>query len=182
MFPFFCVPFFFISLLLRILCGFTVGCLDLIDFNYAVRCCTSMHLYTPVMYFCCCSLRCYAAVAAAAAVLLFVIVCRMTHFVAVVYSIPFQCFLSLPSNTIYFNVPLFSTVACTASIYLRLILYKHYNSGTLNYARAGPVQREKKTKMRITGEPVDTHPSNTPQERTDPPTDNPALQRYSSTY
>ena len=51
--------------------------------------------------------------------LLFVIVCRMTQRVAVVYRTLFQCFFFCYSNTIYLNILLNSAIACTASTCLQ---------------------------------------------------------------
>ena len=89
-------------------CGFTIEYIDLTNHKYTVRCCTTYEyafiytchvflllLCTVLLYCCCCSCCCL--------LLLFVIVYRMAKFVAVVHCIWFQCFLSLHSNTIYFQ-------------------------------------------------------------------------------
>ena len=80
---------------------------------------TSMYLYILVLYFCCCSVLlscCCCSCSAAACCWLFIIVCWMTQFVAVVYCVWFQ-FLFIQTRFI-FNIPLGSAVACTASIYV----------------------------------------------------------------
>ena len=123
----FCAPFFvFSSLFLRYrVCGFATGYLDLIDHNYTVRCCTTYEyefVYTcHVFMLLLLLLLCFAVLLllplqCCCLLLLFVIVCRVTQFVAVVYCISFQRFLSLHSNTIYFQCTLGSTVACATSV------------------------------------------------------------------
>ena len=77
----------------------------IISILYAAARRTSMYSYIPT---CCCVLCCYTAVAAAAAtccclLLLFATVCRMAKFVSVVHCIWLQRFLSLHSNTIFFQ-------------------------------------------------------------------------------
>ena len=77
--------------LLGTVCALTKEYLDLIDCNYATELYpavrrTSMHVYIPAIYFCCCSVCCYNATACRCLLLLFVIVCRMAKFVAVVHA------------------------------------------------------------------------------------------------
>ena len=119
-------------------CGSTTDYLDQIDcIYYAVRCCTMyerVFVYTCLLlcsvlkYGCCCSCCCL--------LLLLVIVCWMAKFVAVVHCMWFQCFLSLHSNTIYFQ--------CTSWEYLlshlqgRLVSYNTYHTSSVLRAYAEP--------------------------------------------
>ena len=82
-------------------------------------------MYIPVMSFCCrrsvcCFLLLLQLQCCCLLLLLFGIVCRMTQFVVVVYCIRYYCFRSLHSihDFVFYDAPLGSTVACSASIYL----------------------------------------------------------------
>ena len=121
--PFFCVPFFFHLFLLGTACGFTIGCLNLIDYNYTVRCYTTYEyalvftchvflLLLIVLPSCCCCCCCSAAVRHRVpdSLLLWFI------------TFHFSVFFLFSQTRFIFNEPLGSTVACTASIYLRIIL------------------------------------------------------------
>ena len=92
-----------------------------------------MYSYIPacrcvvLLYCCCCSSCCL--------LLLFVIVCRMVKFVPVVHCIWFQCFLSLHSNTIYFQ--------CTPWQYCRIssvdfLTFNTYHTSSVLRACAEP--------------------------------------------
>ena len=116
-------------------CGFTTEYLELIDHNYTVRCSPTyecvfvytchvlsllLQLCSVLLYWCCCSCYCL--------LLLLVIVYRTAKFVAVVRCVWFQSFLSLHSNTIFFQ--------CTPWQYCRIFsvdfFYLYYIPGIIH--------------------------------------------------
>ena len=82
---FWCTVCFSYLFLLGIVCGFTTGYLDLIDYNYTVRCCTTYEYV--FVYTCHVFVLLMLCVAIMLLLLLFAIVCRVTQFVAVLYCI-----------------------------------------------------------------------------------------------